>query len=126
MPTGHEDTGEHGGMDALMAAITGAPLPPDAHDDPALLAAHRSAEADVAVLREQLNRLAEALTGDPWPGRPARGTAGAREPGGPSEAGTAAAGADRAGSCASGAGRGGAEGTGRPGGTDGAGAPGPA
>ncbi|MGW2447182.1 hypothetical protein ACWCSW_24195, partial [Streptomyces sp. NPDC001675] len=64
MPAGHEDTGEHGGMDALMAAITGDPLPPDAHDDPALLARRRSAEADVAVLRDQLVWLAEALTGE--------------------------------------------------------------
>ncbi|MEV5731865.1 hypothetical protein [Streptomyces sp. NPDC052292] len=64
MPAGHED-GEHGGMDALMAAITGTPLPPRAQRDPALLAEHRSAEADVAVLREQLVRLAEVLTGEP-------------------------------------------------------------
>ncbi|MGW5324844.1 hypothetical protein [Streptomyces sp. NPDC004014] len=64
MPAGHED-GEHGGMDALMAAITGTPLPPRAQRDPGLLAEHRSAEADVAVLREQLVRLAEVLTGEP-------------------------------------------------------------
>ncbi|MFF8949256.1 hypothetical protein ACF09I_10835 [Streptomyces sp. NPDC014940] len=71
MPAGHED-GEHGGMDALMAAITGTPLPPRAQRDPALLAEHRSAEADVAVLREQLVRLAEVLTGEPQ--QPAPGT----------------------------------------------------
>ncbi|MEV6838308.1 hypothetical protein AB0N17_27990 [Streptomyces sp. NPDC051133] len=57
-------TGEYGGMDALMAAITGDPLPPEAHGDPAFLAEHRAAEADVTVLREQLARLAETLTGE--------------------------------------------------------------
>ncbi|MGW5367726.1 hypothetical protein ACWES4_05445 [Streptomyces sp. NPDC004011] len=71
MPAGHED-GEHGGMDALMAAITGTPLPPRAQRDPGLLAEHRSAEADVAVLREQLLRIAEVLTGEPQ--QPAPGT----------------------------------------------------
>ncbi|MET8766879.1 hypothetical protein [Streptomyces sp. NPDC004658] len=59
-----EDHGEYGGMDALMAAITGAPLPEEARRDPAFLAAHRAAEADVRVLRDQLARLAEALTGE--------------------------------------------------------------
>ncbi|MGW2647648.1 hypothetical protein ACWC2T_22655 [Streptomyces sp. NPDC001393] len=56
--------GELGGMDALMAAVTGEPLPEEARRDPALLAEHRAAEADVAVLREQLAWLAEALTGE--------------------------------------------------------------
>ncbi|MEV5385542.1 hypothetical protein [Streptomyces sp. NPDC052721] len=55
---------EYDGMDALMAAITGGPLPEGARRDPAFLAAHRAAEADVAVLRDQLVRLAEALTGE--------------------------------------------------------------
>ncbi|MDI1456438.1 hypothetical protein NHG22_21835, partial [Streptomyces sp. ATE26] len=77
MPAGHED-GEHGGMDALMAAITGTPLPPRAQRDPALLAEHRSAEADVAVLREQLVRLAEVLTGEPQ--QPAPGATAADGP----------------------------------------------
>ncbi|MBJ6638709.1 hypothetical protein H4K36_13955 [Streptomyces sp. DHE7-1] len=104
MPAGHEDTGEHGGMDALMAAITGTPLPPDAHDDPALLAEHRSAEADVAVLKEQLTWLAEALTGEPRPERPARGPAAADEPGG-AASGPAAAGSGPDGPPAGGAGR---------------------
>ncbi|MEW2508993.1 hypothetical protein [Streptomyces sp. NPDC046870] len=56
--------GEYDGMDALMAAVTGDPLPEEARRDPAFLAAHRAAEADVAVLRDQLVRLAEALTGE--------------------------------------------------------------
>lgn len=56
--------GEYGGMDALMAAITGEALPREARRDPGFLAAHRAAEADVAVLRGQLAWLAEALTGD--------------------------------------------------------------
>ncbi|AOR37362.1 hypothetical protein BFF78_27635 [Streptomyces fodineus] len=51
-------------MDALMAAITGEPLPEEAHRDPGFLAEHRAAEADLAVLKDQLTRLAEALTGE--------------------------------------------------------------
>ncbi|MGV9406947.1 hypothetical protein [Streptomyces sp. NPDC003667] len=112
MPAGHED-GEHGGMDALMAAITGTPLPPRAQEDPALLAEHRSAEADVAVLREQLVRLAEVLTGEPQ--QPAPGTtpgagAGATAADGPVGAG-ACGGAGGVGGGAEGVG-GGAEGAG--------------
>ncbi|MFE0386248.1 hypothetical protein ACFW1F_19580 [Streptomyces bungoensis] len=79
MAAGHEDSGQYGGMDALMAAITGEPLPRDAHRDPAFLAEHRAAEADVAVLREQLTRLAEALTAGPHPEEPADRPAGALE-----------------------------------------------
>ncbi|MFI2757953.1 hypothetical protein ACH5A3_03610, partial [Streptomyces echinatus] len=56
--------GEYDGMDALMAAITGDPLPEEARRDPVFLAEHRAAEADVAVLRDRLAWLAEALTGD--------------------------------------------------------------
>ncbi|PKW07846.1 hypothetical protein SAMN05428944_5072 [Streptomyces sp. 1222.5] len=62
---GAEDAGEYGGMDALMAAITGDPLPADARRDPAFLAEHRAAEADLALLREHLDRLARALTEEP-------------------------------------------------------------
>ncbi|MFS4093092.1 hypothetical protein [Streptomyces sp. AF1A] len=57
-------TAEHDGLDALMAVITGEPLPEDARHDSAFLAEHRAAEADVALLRQQLARLAEHLTGD--------------------------------------------------------------
>ncbi|MCQ9135500.1 hypothetical protein [Streptomyces hilarionis] len=58
-------TGEpdgRGGPDALMAAITGEPLPDEARADAAFMAEHRSATADVAVLRERLGALADALT----------------------------------------------------------------
>lgn len=100
-------------MDALMAAITGTALPPDAQDDPAFLAEHRSAEADVTVLREQLDWLAEALTGEPLPERSARGPAAAEERG-RAASGAAAAGAGRAEPFAKGAGR--PRSVGRPGG----------
>ncbi|CAL9445741.1 hypothetical protein [Streptomyces sp. enrichment culture] len=62
-----------GGPDPLMAVITGEPLPDEARADAAFLAAHRTAEADVALLREQLGLLGQALAGpDPRPApRPA-------------------------------------------------------
>ncbi|WP_202526886.1 hypothetical protein [Streptomyces sp. SID486] len=55
------------GTDALMVVITGGPLPPEAQRDPVFLAEHRAAEADVAVLRDRLAWLAEALTEEPRP-----------------------------------------------------------
>lgn len=55
-------TAEHDGLDALMAAITDEPLPGSAADDPAFLAEHRAARADVALLREQLRIIGETLT----------------------------------------------------------------
>ncbi|MEV5337476.1 hypothetical protein AB0K93_03185 [Streptomyces sp. NPDC052676] len=61
-------TVEHDGRDGydrddpLMAVLTGEPLPDTARTDPALLAEYRSAEADVALLREQLGVIAHALT----------------------------------------------------------------
>ncbi|MGW4595005.1 hypothetical protein ACWEOA_06640 [Streptomyces sp. NPDC004457] len=82
------ESGEYDGMDALMAAVTGDPLPEEARRDPAFLAAHRAAEADVAVLRDQLVRLAGALTGEAGTGEAAGAPTG--------EAGTGeAAGAPR-------------------------------
>ncbi|MGW3462650.1 hypothetical protein ACWDE9_24940 [Streptomyces olivaceoviridis] len=60
----HREHGEYDGRDALMAAITGDPLPEEARRNPAFLAELRAAEADVAVLRDHLARLAEALTGE--------------------------------------------------------------
>ncbi|MCQ4195060.1 hypothetical protein M4J08_005541, partial [Streptomyces parvulus] len=49
---GHAGRGDAGGgYDALMAAITGEPLPPDA--DSGDRRAYGSAAADVALLREQ-------------------------------------------------------------------------
>lgn len=52
-------------MDALMAAVLDVrpgDLPEEARADSAYLAAHRSATADVALLREQLGVLADVLT----------------------------------------------------------------
>ncbi|QJT06869.1 hypothetical protein G9272_16580 [Streptomyces asoensis] len=52
-------------MDALMAAVLDVPpsgLSEEARADSAYLAAHRSATADVALLREQLGVLADVLT----------------------------------------------------------------
>ncbi|GAA4801211.1 hypothetical protein [Streptomyces ziwulingensis] len=59
-------------MDALMAAITGEPLPPGAAEDAVLLAEHRAAEADVALLREQLAVIGGALTAPVRDTEPAR------------------------------------------------------
>ncbi|MEU6285319.1 hypothetical protein [Streptomyces sp. NPDC047028] len=52
--------------DALMAAITGDPLPEavDAHPDETFRSAHHAAETDLAVLRQQLTWIAETLTGE--------------------------------------------------------------
>ncbi|MFF8449344.1 hypothetical protein ACF06Q_16850 [Streptomyces leeuwenhoekii] len=64
-----------------MAAITGDPLPPGARADAAALAEHRSAVSDVALLREQLGLIAQALAEPPAAGRapaPAPGPAPAR------------------------------------------------
>lgn len=57
------------GTDPLMAAITGDPLPPGARADAAALAEHRSAVSDVALLREQLGVIAQALSEPPAAGR---------------------------------------------------------
>ncbi|GAB2743678.1 hypothetical protein [Streptomyces bullii] len=57
------DGAVYGGMDALMAALTDDPLPPEALRDPDFLAARRAAAADVALLRKQLGRIGEALAG---------------------------------------------------------------
>ncbi|MGW0915882.1 hypothetical protein ACWD1Z_29625 [Streptomyces sp. NPDC002784] len=70
-------TAEHDGVDALMAALTGEPLPEDA--DAACRAEHRAATADITALREQLDLIGRALGGDapkpapaPVPVRPVR------------------------------------------------------
>ncbi|MFC8360539.1 hypothetical protein ACFUIY_11760 [Streptomyces griseorubiginosus] len=47
--------------DALMAAITGEELGDEARSDSAFLAEYRAAEADIALLREQLGVLGETL-----------------------------------------------------------------
>ncbi|MGW1273270.1 hypothetical protein [Streptomyces sp. NPDC002491] len=61
-------TAEHdgrAGLDALMAAICDEPLPDESRADDAFMAEHRSATADLALLREQLGALADALTAEP-------------------------------------------------------------
>ena len=56
---------EYDGVDALMAAITGEPVPEAARADAAFMAEHRAATADVALLREQLGIIGEALSAPP-------------------------------------------------------------
>ena len=56
-------------VDALMAAITGEPLPEDA--DAGLRAEHRAAQADVTTLREQLGIIGAALSEPEETGEPA-------------------------------------------------------
>ncbi|MCX5263535.1 hypothetical protein [Streptomyces sp. NBC_00199] len=61
-------TAEHdgrAGLDALMAAIVDESLPDGSQADDAFMAEHRSATADLALLREQLSVLADALTAQP-------------------------------------------------------------
>jgi hypothetical protein len=67
MTAEHETHGMDDGTDALMAALTGERPPDDA--DAAFLAEHRRAEADVALLREQLGLIGDALAAAPRPGR---------------------------------------------------------
>ncbi|MFG3264780.1 MULTISPECIES: hypothetical protein [Streptomyces] len=62
------------GMDPLMAALLGEPLSEEARSDPAFMAGHRAATADVDLLREQLGVLADVLT------RPAEAAETAAEP----------------------------------------------
>ncbi|KOU67372.1 hypothetical protein ADK57_17270 [Streptomyces sp. MMG1533] len=67
-------------MDALMAAITEEPLSDAARADAAFMAEHRSAQADLALLREQLGLIGQALAEppratrapEPVPPRPSR------------------------------------------------------
>ncbi|QYX83257.1 hypothetical protein K1J60_28970 [Streptomyces akebiae] len=49
-------------MDALMAALLDEPLPEDALRDDEFVASHEAAVADLALLREQLGLIGEALT----------------------------------------------------------------
>ncbi|MEV8599843.1 hypothetical protein AB0465_08060 [Streptomyces griseoviridis] len=58
------------GDDGLLAAIVGAGPPPGA--DAAALAAHRAAEADVALLGERLKAIGDALATAPGPRRAPR------------------------------------------------------
>ncbi|MFI9149687.1 hypothetical protein [Streptomyces sp. NPDC053367] len=58
---GFEGPGTDGRPDPLMAVLTGEPLPDEVRTDAAFMAEHRSAEADVALLRAQLGLLGHAL-----------------------------------------------------------------
>lgn len=60
---------EYDGVDALMAAITDEPLPRGADTDAGFMAEHRAAKAEVALLREQLGIIGEALSAPPRPRR---------------------------------------------------------
>ncbi|WP_327717129.1 hypothetical protein OG381_18130 [Streptomyces sp. NBC_00490] len=71
-------TAEHDGIDALMAAITDEPLSDEARGDAAFMAEHRSASADLTLLREQLGVIGHALT-EPAPA-PAPTPAPVRKP----------------------------------------------
>ncbi len=53
---------EHDGVDALMAAITDEPLPDAARADAGFMAEHATATAEVALLREQLGIIGQALS----------------------------------------------------------------
>lgn len=54
-------------VEALMAAITDEPLTDEARADTAFMAEHRSAAADMALLREQLEIIGHALAEPPAP-----------------------------------------------------------
>ncbi|MFF1683874.1 MULTISPECIES: hypothetical protein [unclassified Streptomyces] len=53
----------------LMLVLTGEPLPPDDRDDPESVAVHAAAEADVALLGDQLRGIGDALAARAGPGR---------------------------------------------------------
>lgn len=59
--TAQQDKAGRDGADALMAAITGEEPPHEARASDAFMAEYRSATADVALLREQLGLIGQAL-----------------------------------------------------------------
>jgi anti-sigma factor RsiW len=59
--TAQQDHSGREGADALMAAITGEAPPREARSGEAFMAEYRSATADVALLREQLGLIGQAL-----------------------------------------------------------------
>ncbi|WP_406837286.1 hypothetical protein ACICHK_14970 [Streptomyces sp. AHU1] len=69
---------EYEGLDPLLAALTDTELPEGARDDIVFMAEHRSAVADVDVLREQLVIIGDALADS---GRPDGTARGDRRPG---------------------------------------------
>lgn len=58
-------TAEHNGADALMAALTDEPLTDEDRADAAFMTEHESALADLALLREQLGVIGDALAAEP-------------------------------------------------------------
>ncbi|MFF8929169.1 hypothetical protein ACF1AO_18055 [Streptomyces longwoodensis] len=65
MTAGHDTAGPAGpGRDPLSAVLGGEPLTDEERADPAFLAGHRAAAADLDLLRDQLALLADALTAD--------------------------------------------------------------
>ncbi|GGW28373.1 hypothetical protein AB0E64_21915 [Streptomyces caelestis] len=75
---------DYDGMDALMAALVGAPLPEGARRDPDFTAAHHAAATDVALLRRQLLLIGDTLAraaGAEAGAADAERVAGARAPG---------------------------------------------
>ncbi|MBE4739386.1 hypothetical protein [Streptomyces caniscabiei] len=74
----------YAGMDALMAALLDEPLPEDALRDAEFVASHEAAVADLALLREQLGLIGDALAtpGEEAVNGVAPGRAGAARPGG--------------------------------------------
>ncbi|WP_051803944.1 hypothetical protein [Streptomyces sp. NRRL S-474] len=62
-----EYDGEYDGMDPLMAVLVGDPLPEGARQDAGFMTAHSAAEADVALLREQLGLIGDRLARDAEP-----------------------------------------------------------
>ncbi|MFK0280145.1 hypothetical protein ACIQVL_06675 [Streptomyces sp. NPDC090499] len=69
MPAGHGgdpgDPGEPGGTDALFAVLADEPLTAEQRADPAFMAEHRAAGADVALLREHLGIIGDTLAAPP-------------------------------------------------------------
>ena len=54
---------------ALMPALTGEPLPQEDAADPEVVAAYAAAQADVALLAEQVRGIGDALAARAGPGR---------------------------------------------------------
>ncbi|MER6270770.1 hypothetical protein [Streptomyces sp900105755] len=84
MPAGHGgDPGEPGGTDALFAlfaVLADEPLTAEQRADPAFMAEHRAAAADVALLREHLGIIGDTLAAPPPRPEPRPRPAGHRRP----------------------------------------------
>ncbi|MGY5049181.1 hypothetical protein ACWDE0_26730 [Streptomyces sp. 900105755] len=66
MPAGPDgDPGAPDGIDALFAVLADEPLTAGQRADPAFMAEHRAASADVALLREHLGIIGDALAAPP-------------------------------------------------------------